>query len=813
MYLPRLFTFCGAWLCFMLLTSGIIVVSAAGGDTLFPGFSGVGANISSALPSEFANLTIPELPALPERNHQVNSGITPDSQILSSQLVTATEIKTLGDAVLVPITPTPEGSGYSYYNPNGTDPSYLIYSSGTYTLGSGFSTANNSAIRIGASDVVLEGNGQTVTGNMTNYGVTINTVGSNVTVRNFAGIKEYYNGIEAYGDQATIINNTIADNYQGGINLTGADGTVAQNFLYNNTEYGVTSIGDNSTVTGNSIHDNNYYGIFSNCGNSTMIGNIVNNNRNGIISTGFNNVVTENTIANNWNYGISLVGDRDIISSNTISNNLFSIYSFASNTTISGNTITSTSSEEGYGIYSIADNGIISGNNANNNLFGVIAIGNNITVVRNNAYRNLLYGIGAEGLNITISDNTIRDTFLYGLLTIGNNSTIQNNVIGNATCGIAIPYNDYGFRITGNIINITTGYGIRFPYFSANGDGLIYNNYFGSAYNVGGEGNFNQGNLIWTNTAGPQRGTNVVGGPFIAGNYWSNATGTGWSDQQPANITGYTTTPYEVVPGMFDTAPLVPQKGVTINSTANDWGIIVPRGNNTYRSYTNQSFITEAKPGADLTDVLVDSGSVGNVSSWTFTELTDNHDIQVIGNATPGQIHVFFNATPRYGEMPLTVSFSSEQSLGTPTSWYWQFGDGTNNTTQNPDHTYTVPGIYTVTLREMNNQTGGYGIWNKYITVTDGAVPEPTPTLVPGEIAVQFSAYPTQGTNPVLVEFTDLSTGNPTSWNWDFGDGSHSTLQNPSHLYTTPGTYSVTLSARNSNGGESLTVPHTIVVQ
>ena len=65
-----------------------------------------------------------------------------------------------------------------------------------------------------------------------------------------------------------------------------------------------------------------------------------------------------------------------------------------------------------------------------------------------------------------------------------------------------------------------------------------------------------------------------------------------------------------------------------------------------------------------------------------------------------------------------------------------------------------------------------------------------------------FSATPTSGTDPLDVSFTDLSTGEPTSWNWDFGDGSTSTAQNPSHTYNTPGTYAVTLTVTNADGSD-----------
>ncbi len=68
-----------------------------------------------------------------------------------------------------------------------------------------------------------------------------------------------------------------------------------------------------------------------------------------------------------------------------------------------------------------------------------------------------------------------------------------------------------------------------------------------------------------------------------------------------------------------------------------------------------------------------------------------------------------------------------------------------------------------------------------------------------------FSATPVSGCSPLIVNFTDQSTGNPTSWQWNLGNGATSNDKNPSTIYTDPGTYTVTLTVSNANGSNTLT--------
>lgn len=89
-------------------------------------------------------------------------------------------------------------------------------------------------------------------------------------------------------------------------------------------------------------------------------------------------------------------------------------------------------------------------------------------------------------------------------------------------------------------------------------------------------------------------------------------------------------------------------------------------------------------------------------------------------------------------------------------------------------------------------------------TPTHTATPTPKPPIA------QFTADPTTGPAPLAIRFTDRSTGGPTAWSWNFGDGETSTVQNPAHTYDAPGTYTASLTVRNSAGAD--TAARTIIV-
>jgi len=78
------------------------------------------------------------------------------------------------------------------------------------------------------------------------------------------------------------------------------------------------------------------------------------------------------------------------------------------------------------------------------------------------------------------------------------------------------------------------------------------------------------------------------------------------------------------------------------------------------------------------------------------------------------------------------------------------------------------------------------------------------PLLMPVKSPVAaFSASPFSGKAPLKVQFIDKSTGSPTSWKWNFGDGTSSTIKNPAHKYSQAGKYTVTLATKNVAGSNT----------
>jgi len=153
-----------------------------------------------------------------------------------------------------------------------------------------------------------------------------------------------------------------------------------------------------------------------------------------------------------------------------------------------------------------------------------------------------------------------------------------------------------------------------------------------------------------------------------------------------------------------------------------------------------------------------------------------------------------FSASATSGVAPVSVSFSSS-STGTISLYSWNFGDGTSSTAQNPTHVYSSPGTYSVSLTVTGSGGSNTMTRNGFIVVSASG----------SGVVANFSASRQAGPAPLNVSFTDESTGTVSSYNWSFGDGGTSTARNPSHTYSSPGTYTVSLTVTGSGGSKTVT--------
>lgn len=96
-------------------------------------------------------------------------------------------------------------------------------------------------------------------------------------------------------------------------------------------------------------------------------------------------------------------------------------------------------------------------------------------------------------------------------------------------------------------------------------------------------------------------------------------------------------------------------------------------------------------------------------------------------------------------------------------------------------------------------------------TFTPSVSAQPWDYEIPSPPVANFTRTPVSGSLPLSVAFTDTSTNVPTSWLWDFGDGSTSTSQSPTHVYAIPGQYTVKLTATNAGGTNTKTLTSAVL--
>jgi len=126
---------------------------------------------------------------------------------------------------------------------------------------------------------------------------------------------------------------------------------------------------------------------------------------------------------------------------------------------------------------------------------------------------------------------------------------------------------------------------------------------------------------------------------------------------------------------------------------------------------------------------------------------------------------------------------------------HWAFGDGTESLEANPSHIYTGAGQFTVVLVVTDARGLSSLAKRENVTVRAGTLPGGGPPRA------DFRADPASGTAPLLVAFRNTSSGDgPLTAIWDFGDGTHGSELNPTHVYTRSGSFTAILVVTDAAG-------------
>jgi len=222
---------------------------------------------------------------------------------------------------------------------------------------------------------------------------------------------------------------------------------------------------------------------------------------------------------------------------------------------------------------------------------------------------------------------------------------------------------------------------------------------------------------------------------------------------------------------------------VTGNVTTYNWEFYNPQFNRwSYSTANRTTSHTFGETGAYgvFNVTLKVSGPDGN-------DTLKKIDYVVANKNTTGLPVANFTASSTSGIAPLNVTFTDNSTDATSSLWY--FGMRGTSTEKNPTFNFTSPGTYRVVL-EVNNSRG----W-------DATAQEINVLAQP---VASFSSNVTSGSVPLSVQFND-SSQNAIGWNWDFGDGTNSTDQNPMHIYSAAGNYTVNLTASNTGGNNTIT--------
>ena len=701
---------------------------------------------------------------------------------------------------------TSNGSGITLHGRGNTISGNNVTSngSGIWVDGAKYNTVSGNNVTSNGSGMVLwESSGNTISGNnvtsngsgMWLWGAYSNTIsGNSITQNNGSGIELYespYNTISG--------NNIIAKGRYGIWLKVSWYNTISGNNVTSNGSGMWLRFSGSNTISGNSITQNNGSGIelYESSYNTISGNNITANGRYGIWLEGSSNNMLRNNDASNNKYNFGVYGSelshyiQNIDDSNTVDGK--PVYYWVNRRDMA------VPPDAGYVALVNCTNITLKDLNLTNNGQGVVlASTTNSTITKNNITENDWEGIRlswSSNYN-TISGNNITNNYhgieLYesSYNTISGNNITQNNQYGilldrstyNAISGNNITNNEGGIALVGTLFHRST--------YNAISGNNITNNEYGIRVDRYSDYNSISGNNITNNGCGVELAWfsdyNSISGNNITNNEY-----------------GIRVDRYSDYNTIYHNNFVDNTEQVYSDGSRNVWDDGYPSGGNYWSDYVDVDFYGGPYQNETGSDGIWDHPYIiddYNKDRYPFLEPSGwpEYPVAVIEAPAEGCINK---------ELSFIGAYSYDPDGGPITSYRWDFGDGNVTSTANPIiiHAYTSIGTYKVTL---------------VVTDDEESVSEPTEHTISiyalRPIAVIKALDEGYVKEPLTFDGSysyDPDGGLIVSYQWDFGDGTSSTQQNPTHTYTTPGTYEVTLVVTDDESQVSDPATHTIKIK
>ena len=223
---------------------------------------------------------------------------------------------------------------------------------------------------------------------------------------------------------------------------------------------------------------------------------------------------------------------------------------------------------------------------------------------------------------------------------------------------------------------------------------------------------------------------------------------------------------------------------ITSPGTINGWNWDFGDGNTSTSQSPSNNYSSDGTYSVSLT--VTDNNGCTNTSTQNVTVYPNPvNDFEFLINGVSSTTGL------TGGCLVDQVDFANNTTINSPdniTTWAWDFGDGNTSNVQNPPaHTYATAGNYTISLTTTSNN----GCTDN-VTLPITIYPSPVATFTVPDGCMDFA--------PVFTNTSSISSGSITTYEWDFGDGNMSSAQNPSHNYTSSGTYDVELVVISDQG-------------